>query len=72
MPLRYHDHISLCIGTVAKRAGATHRVGEEHEADERAIDRPWGIAFGSQMITVRFCINGMYDHFGCEQVEPLT
>jgi hypothetical protein len=34
------------IGTVAKRVGTTHRVEEEHEADERAIDRRWGIVFG--------------------------
>ena len=43
---------------MAKGIRAINRIKEEHQADERTIDGRGSEAFGEQVITIRFGING--------------
>ena len=45
---------------VAKGVGASKRIKEEHEADQRTIDSRRSIALGEQVVTIGFGIDGCH------------
>jgi hypothetical protein len=45
-------------GQMTKRIGPLNRIEEEHEANQRPVDRRWSIAFGKQVVSIGFGISG--------------